>query len=71
MVVTEEMEQTVGEKEAKLSSLKKQIEDLEYRIGITENPGMVEGFQRDIQIAKSQLSDVENEISALKDRING
>jgi hypothetical protein len=31
---------------------------------------MNEGFQRDIQIAKSQLGDVENEISALKDKIN-
>ena len=51
-------------------TLLKQIEDLEYRIGITENPGMNEGFQRDIQIAKSQLGDVENEISALKDKIN-
>ncbi len=60
----------LDEKEAKRNSLVKQIEDLEYRINITENPGMNEGFQKDIQIAKSQLGDVENEISALKDKIN-
>ena len=70
-VAVARFQKELDEKEAKLASLKKQIEDLEYRIGITENPGMVEGFQRDIQIAKSQLSDVENEISALKDRISG
>lgn len=59
----------LDEKEAKLKSLVDQIKDLEYRIEIAETPSMREGFEKDIYIKKSQISDLENAISVLKDKI--
>ncbi len=60
----------LDEKVERSSTLEKQIEDLKYRIEITADPNMNEGFQKDIQIKKSQLEDLETEISLLKDKIN-
>lgn len=57
------------EKEARLKVLNDQIKDLEYRIEIAETPAMKEGFEKDIYIKKSQIADLENAISVLKDRI--
>lgn len=60
----------LDENEAKLKSLQDQVKDLEYRIEIAETPAMKEGFEKDIYIKKSQINDVENAISALKDKIS-
>ena len=60
----------LDEKLQKRISLNAQIEDLKNRIEITENPNLNEGFQKDIQIKKSQMEDLDTEISILKDKIS-
>ena len=70
-IAVERFQKELDEKNTEKETLTAQIEDLKHRIEITDNPGLNEGFQRDIQIAQSRLSDLENAISALKDKING
>ncbi len=62
-------QEELDEKTAQMENLKKQVEDLEYRITIAETPSMREGFEKDIYIKKSQINDLEDRISALRDRI--
>ncbi|MBQ9327099.1 MAG: DUF349 domain-containing protein [Solobacterium sp.] len=61
----------LNEKEAKLESLKARVKDLEYRIEIAETPSIKEGVEKDIYITQSQINDLEDAISVLKDKING
>lgn len=70
-IAVAKLQTELEEKEARLKTLNNQLEDLEYRIGIAETPAMKEGFEKDIYIKKSQISDIENAISALKDKIAG
>ena len=70
-IAVAKLQTELEEKEARLKTLNNQLEDLEYRIGIAETPAMKEGFEKDIYIKKSQIGDIENAISALKDKIAG
>ena len=68
-VINSRFQQELDEKNARLENLKKQVEDLDYRITIAETPAMREGFEKDKYIKNSQIEDLEASISALKDRI--
>ena len=70
-LINAKFEAELSDKEAKLARLKSEVEDLKYRIDIAETPSMKEGFERDIILRSSQIEDVENEISILRDKIRG
>ena len=70
-LINAKFEAELSDKEAKLACLKSEVEDLKYRIEIAETPSMKEGFERDIILRSSQIEDVENEISILRDKIRG
>ena len=68
-LAVERFQKELDEKIAQRDTLTRQIEDLKSRIEITENPGLNEGFRKDIQIAQARLNDLVDAISALKDKI--
>ena len=61
--------ETVDAKIAEITKLSRSIDDLTYRIDITDQPHLKEEFRKQIVFARSKMEVLNEEVEALKERL--
>ena len=61
--------ETVDAKVAEITKLSRSIDDLTYRIDITDQPHLKEEFRKQIAFARSKMEVLNEEVEALKERL--
>ena len=62
-------QETVDAKVAEITKLSRSIDDLLYRIDITDQPNLKEDFRKQIAFARSKIDTLNEEVEALKERL--
>lgn len=62
-------QETMDAKVAEITKLSRSIEDLLYRIDITDQPNLKEEFRKQITFARSKMDLLNEEVEALKERL--